>query len=426
MGDIMNIKLIALMTAMTMSAAVAQDYEDDYEEESAPAAQSAPAQESAPAAQPAAPAADAPAVQANGSFNVLHGNAYNLVGSEAGASTVAGNMHSPYKMYGSNLLYVEPSGENATLALTKGGMTYLFAFDNTASLGGITAGLPIYDADNLSDLAIVTAGIALKGMGLAIDFGLDKTWESTDVAGTETDVSTTEAGDIINLKFGMNLGAFDLTANAYWLTFNQEIDTETNNNETDNDYWDLGANIALSNGPSAKNFFWTIGVNILRQASETITEMGNTKTEVTHDDSFFAVQPIVNFALPVMGSDIAQVFVGTNTRIPLIFWDETASDRFSMGVFTTPNILAEVTLSESWIVYGGASYDWKLFNYYSSENKGSKTEKSEISMKTEAPMANAGVRFQYKNLVLEASIADALGDAAWSGLVGNFGALLTF
>ena len=46
MGDIMNIKLIALMTAMTMSAAVAQDYEDDYEEESAPAAQSAPAQES--------------------------------------------------------------------------------------------------------------------------------------------------------------------------------------------------------------------------------------------------------------------------------------------------------------------------------------------------------------------------------------------
>ncbi|MCQ2097435.1 MAG: hypothetical protein MJY87_05765 [Fibrobacter sp.] len=432
----MNFKLIALMTAMSMSAAIAQDYEDEEEEEeSAPAAtsqssgsESESAQESSSAAAASIPdAQDAPAVtQTNGVFNVLHGNAYNLVGSEAGASTIGGNMHSPYKMYGSNLLYVEPSGENATLALTKGGLTYMFAFDNTASLGGITAGLPIYDAADLSNIGIITAGVAFKGMGLAIDFGLDKVWNSEEVGDNETDESITAAGDIINLKFGMLLGAFDLTANAYWLTFQDEEDEDGGATETDNDYWDLGLNVAISNAPSAKNFFWSAGINILRQSSETTTKMGGTKTEVTHEDAFFALQPYMNFALPVLASDIAQVFVGTNTRIPLVFFDETDSDRSGFGVFTTPNILAEVTLSENWIVYGGANYDWLLFGYEGEEIEKSKTDRSSISMRTNAPMANAGVRFQYKNLILEASIADQLNSAAWAGLVGNFGALLTF
>lgn len=423
MGDIMNFKLIALTTAMTMSAAVAQDYEDDeYEEDSAPAAQSAPAQESAPAAQ--ATAQDAPVAAPNGVFNVLHGNAYNMVGNEAGAATIGGNMLSPYKMYGSNLLYVEPSGENATLALTKGGITYLAAFDNTASLGNITKGLP--QTGDLENLGIITVGMAFGGMGFALDFGLDKTWESVEVGDNEESTSTTAAGDVINLKFGMSLGAFDLTANAYWLTFNEEVDTETDAAETDNDYWDLGLNVNISNGPSAKTFFWSVGLNVLRQASETITEAGNTKTEVTHDDAFFEIQPYANIAFPVLSSDMAQVFIGTNTRIPFIFFDETGSDRSYFGLYTTPNVLAEITLNENWILYGGANYDWKVLGHYGEEVKASKTDASQWSMKTNAPMANAGLRFQYKNLILEASIADQLSSAAWAGLVGNFGMLLTF
>ena len=426
----MNIKLIALMTAMSMSAVVAQDYDDEEEydeslptvQESAPAARessSQPATSSTPAA------TDAPMAQAQG-FNVLHGNAYNLVGSEAGASTVGSNMHSPYKMFGSNLLYVEPSGERATLALTKGGLTYMLGMDNTASLENITAGLPVYDEADLSDLGIITAGVAFGGMGIAVDFGFDKTWASAEVDGDEADESTTAAGDIINVKFGMNLGAFDLTANAYWLTFRDEEDSEDDVSEEDNDYWDLGLNVAISNAPSAKNFFWSAGINVLRQASETITKTGVTKTEVTHNDAFFALQPYMNFAMPVMSSDVAQVFVGTNTRIPLVFFDETDSERSAFGLITTPNILAEVSLGESWIVFGGASYDWQVISYASEEIKAAKTEGSAIAMTTEAPMANAGIRFQHKNLILEASVADNLGSSAWSGLVGNFGALLTF
>lgn len=425
MGDIMNFKLIALTTAMTMSAAIAQDYEDDeYEEDSAPAAQSAPAQSSAPAAQTAQ---DAPAAQTNGVFSVLHGDAYNMVGNEAGAATIGGNMLSPYKMYGSNLLYVEPSGETATLALTKGGITYFAAFDGIAAgIDGITKGLPQYDAANLRNLGLITVGMAFGGMGFAVDFALDKTWEDVEIGNDEESSSTTGAGDVINLKFGMSLGAFDLTANAYWLTFGDEVDTETDAREEDNDLWDLGLNVAISNGPSAKSFFWSVGLNVLRQSHERIVEVGNTKTETTEDDTFFEIQPYANFAFPVLSSDMAQVFIGTNTRLPIIFFDETASDRSFFGLFTTPNVLAEITLGENWILYGGANYDWRILGYYSEEVKASKTDASEISMRTNAPMANAGLRFQYKNLVLEASIADQLGTAAWAGLIGNFGMLLTF
>lgn len=409
----MNFKLIALMTAMSMSAAIAQDYEEDEEEEEAPAAQAEapaaaePKDDPAPKAEEPA-AQDAPVAESNGVFDVLHGNAYNMVASEAGASTIAGDMNAVFKMYGRNLLYVEPSGENASLALTKGGLTYLLAFDNQFDMG------------------LVTAGVAFKGMGFAIDFALGKTWESDEVADNETDISTTELGDIINLKFGMNLGAFDLTANAYWLTFAEEVDTETNANEEDNDYWDLGLNVAISNAPSAKGFFWSAGINILRQASETITKAGATTTETTHDDAFFLIRPFFNFAMPVLGTEKAQVYLGTNTRIPLYFYDETASDRSEFAIYTSPNILAEVSLNENIIVYGGATYDWKVFGYEGEEIKAVKTDKSTMSMRTYSTSANAGIRFKYENLVLEASIADALGDASWSGLIGNFGAFLMF
>lgn len=421
------IKTISLASALAFSAAAAQD--DDEEESSveetteetvaeAPEAPAAPAvsdgfDDEKKSEETVSEAPAAPMVAASG-LNVLHGNAYNTVGSEAGASTIGGNMASPYKMYGSNLLYVEPSGENGTLAVTKGGMTYLLGFNNQYDMG------------------MVTAGVALKGVGLALDLALDKTWESTEVGDNEEDVSTTAAGDIINLKFGMLLGAMDLTANVYWLTFDEEVDTETDNAEEDNDFWDIGVNVAISNGPSAKNMFWSVGLNFLRQSSTTETTVGNTSTEVTHNNAYTMIRPFFNFAVPVLSSANAQVFLGTNTRLPIYLYDEikdgdTKDNVTSFSLFTTPNILGEITLSENWILFGGATYDWKLFGYRGEEIKGAATtDKSQITMRTYRTAANAGARFQYKNLILEASIADNLGSAAWSGMIANLGAFITF
>ncbi len=435
----MNFKLVSVAAALAVSAAIAQDYEDEEESTEAPAAEETVQEEEAPApakkaaveeeSSVAEEVAEAPATPATG-LSVLHGNAYNLVGNEAGASTIGGNMASPYKMYGSNLLYVEPSGENGTLALTKGGMTYLLGFDNSA-------------IDNT--IGIATFGIAMKGMGFALDIGIDKTWTSEEESTTNTkettDVSTTAAGDIINLKFGMLLGAFDLTANVYWLTFRDEEDTEEemkNGNmstkaEEDNDYWDIGGNITISNGPSAKSLFWSAGLDVLRQSSTTEVKTGNTTTETTHNDAYFMLQPHFNFAMPVFSNEGAQVFFGLNTRLPIYIYDEiengnSKSNVFSMALYTTPNVLGEMSLTENWIIFAGAAYEWKVFGLRSEEIEQGvgKEETSIMTMKTYSTTANAGARFQYKNLILEASIADALGSSSWSGLIGRLGAFLTF
>ena len=239
------------------------------------------------------------------------------------------------------------------------------------------------------------------------------------------------------MKFGILLGAFDLTANVYWLTFKQEVDTETDNNgaktEDDYDYWDIGATVNLSNGPSAKNLAWTISADVLRQKSDRRHKEGNTTTETTYDDALLFIQPHFDFAIPAFTAQNAQVFLGLNTRVPVIIYDEleegrSTNDRYDFGLYTAPNILAEMSLNEHFIVYGGASFEWKVIDLElrSIESGADTDDTSVLSTRTGGTSANAGIRFKYDRLILEASIADQLGTSAWSGLIGNFGAFLTF
>lgn len=434
----MNIKLISVISALAVSAAVAQDYDDEYEEDSAPAAEST--QEEAPAA-PApepepAPVAESsnssealtasdnvPTPVASGKFNVLHGNAYNTVSNQFGASTIDGDMNVVYKMNGRKLFYVEPSGEEGVLSLASGGMTYLLAFDNRAGLG------------------MVTAGIATPAFGVAFDLALDKTWTSNeqkagDVKNTE-DHTITAAGDYINVKFGAPLGTFDIAANIFWLTFNQEDDSEIDRNgaktEDDPDFWDLGASVTISNGPSASNFAWAAGLDFLRQKSDRRVKAGNTTTETTNDDAFILIQPRFNFAFPVFTAENAQVFLGLNNRLPIYIFDEIengnqTTNTYDFGLFSTPNILAEMSLNENWILFGSAAFVWKVIDYKteSIEQGAANDDTSVISMRTNATNASAGLRFSYDHLVIEASVADNLGDDAWSGLVANLGIFLVF
>ena len=171
----MNIKLISVVSALAVSAAVAQDYDDEYEEstsstesaqEEAPAA---PAPEPAPAAEESstsssfeAPAAseNVPTPAAAGTFNVLHGNAYNMVGNQFGASTIDGDMEAVYKMNGRKLFYVEPSGEEGVLALGSSGMTYLLAFDNNTTHKTNVTPAGVNHRGDYVNMGLLTAGIA--------------------------------------------------------------------------------------------------------------------------------------------------------------------------------------------------------------------------------------------------------------------------
>jgi hypothetical protein len=434
----MNIKLISVVSALAVSAAVAQDYDDEYEEstsstesvqeEEAPAA---PAPEPASAAESSsttsfeAPAASesVPTPAATGKFNVLHGNAYNTVNNQFGASTIDGDMNAVYKMNGRKLFYVEPTGEEGVLALGSSSMTYLLAFDNRAGLG------------------MFTAGIATPAFGVAVDLAIDKTWTSNEQKAANVkntrDESTTAAGDYINVKFGAPLGTFDIVANVYWLTFDEETDVETDNNgnktEDDPDFWDLGASVTLSNGPSATNFAWAAGLDFLRQKSDRRVKAGNTTTETTNNNAYILIQPRFDFSFPVFTAENAQVFLGLNNRLPVYIFDEIengnqTTNTYDFGLFSTPNILAEMALNENWILFGSAAFVWKVIDYKteSIEEGAANNDTSIISMRTNTTNASAGLRFSYDHLVIEASVADNLNNDTWSGLVGNLGIFLVF
>lgn len=403
----MNFKMITLISALAFTAAVAQDDEDDYEDEEEDTTEEvAPAKKSSPEAK-APEMKEAPKAEAKG-LDVLHGNAYNLVGNEGGAATIGSNMASLYKMAGSNLIYIEPSGEQGVLALTMGGITFFGGLSNSN----------VED----SEVGILTVGASLGVMGFGIDLGIDKVWHSEETNNNETSESVYGAGDILALKFGMNFGAFDLTANAFWINFADEEDSETAAQEVTNDRWDLGLTVTVSNSPIAKNIFWSAGLGIMKQVSTTETENAAANTEVTHDDDFFMIQPNFNVALPIFSTENSQVLAGLNTRLPVRFYD--VDDRFQMELYTSPNVLAEIVLNENWILSAGATYDWCVFGHSGAEQ--GNTDISDNYMFTSHTSANAGVRFNYKNLIVEATVADQLGSAAWAGLVGQLGIFLTF
>ncbi|MCQ2103832.1 MAG: hypothetical protein MJY98_11490 [Fibrobacter sp.] len=444
----MNIKLIALASAMAVSAAVAQDYEDEYESTAAESTQeeAAPAEEE-PAPAPAAPVYEepakeeavaeapapvaAPVVAATG-LNVLHGVAYNTVGNEAAASTVRGNMASPYKMAGANLFYVEPSNEYGALAFGGPAMTYLVAFDNRANLG------------------MLTAGIATSGFGVTVDIAIDKMWASNeqkaDEGSIEDDYSVTGAGDYLAATFAAPLGALDLTANIYWETYNNEVQFENDDTEHDVDFWNLGARLNISNSPSGASTAWSAGLWFQRHTDYTEDvasdlDGAKTTTERTGREANILIQPYFNIGFPVLGNQDTRVLLGLNTRLPIVFFDELdnagAKEKDSYSIFalyTTPNIFAEMALTENWIIFGGAAFEWKVFSYASDEftedydvpEDKVVTNGSVMSMKTNNTTATAGARFQYKNLSVEASVADNLGSAAWSGLIGQFSGTLSF
>ena len=115
--------------------------------------------------------------------------------------------------------------------------------------------------------------------------------------------------------------------------------------------------------------------------------------------------------------------------------DDDIKDNYKiLGLYTSPNIFAEMNVSESWIIFGGATFNWEVFSYandeyvvnYDTPKAKVTTDITVMSMRTNATIATAGARFQHKNLSVEASVAENLNTDAWSGLIGNFSGTLSF
>jgi hypothetical protein len=437
----MNLKLWASASAVAVATVFAQDYTQDVfqdapaaepapvvEEASAPAP--APAAEPAPASAPAAPApvaavetpATAPAVSGNlmAKIDVLRGNAYNSVGNELAATTVSDQLAWPYLMAIGQFLYVEPTNNKGYVAFNKG-LTFYGGLDNSGTVG------------------LLTAGIATPSFGFGIDIGLSKSFLTESPSkGDETKTTTINPGDDVGLTFAMPIGAYALSIQADWLTMGNEISTEQGDAELENDLWQLSLAAAFSNSPSASTFGWTLGAQVLRNEETTETEAGGKTVKVTSPNSRIEIDPYFNFATQILGNDMARVLIGSNNMFAVQLFDkgDAAGDgnykkHTEFGLQLTPNVWADVALTDNWLVFGGISQNILLFGLEMTTDAAD-TEDTMIQLHSSETTAQLGFRFQWKMLAVEASVEDVIYRktfaAAFNGedIVANMGFFLNF
>lgn len=407
----MNMKSLMGASLFAATATFAQySFEPTNEAASTPVVPPVEAPKS-PASVAAAPVA-APA--SSEAFDRLRGNAYNAYGNEAAASTVGSYLGAPHHFADQQFLYVEPVNNNGTVSWGKG-TTYFASLDNSGTIGLFTAGLAIKDS-----------------WGLALSAGFDKTRETSSTAGATAKANTVGAGDRLGAVFSTPYQGYAVAVSADWLTFTDEVFTDAVAENTQK-RWELTLDANLGNGPSGKDLFWTAGLSFFRH-EESDKAGSSTRADL---DSRYAITPYFNAGLKVLGGEDARVFVGTNSELALTVFDDIKDQRTganSVGLYTYPNILGEVALTEKWMMFGGASHRLTVF-HYGAETLGTgdaKIDNSALEIKTSATQAQLGLRFNSTRFAAEAALSDALFSdgtgAIFNGnnLMATFGGFLYF
>lgn len=429
----MNLKLWASASAVAVATVFAQDYYGEM-----PAAETAHAtEETAPASvetvtapAPAAPVAEATsapapaetaAPQSSGDLmsklDVLRGNSYNFVGNELAATTIGDQLAYPYMMAIGQFLYVEPTSNLGYVAFNKG-LTFYGGLDNS-----------------LGTVGLLTVGVATPSFGLGVDIGLSKTFLTENPKNGDKDKTTVvNLGDDIGVTFAMPIGAYAFSVKVDWLTTADE--TTTDDLETDN--WQLALSGAFTNSPSASTFGWTAGAQILRNEETAETTIGGNSRKATTPNSRIEIDPYFNLAMQVLANDMARVMIGSNNMLAVQLFDkgdaadaDTFKEHMEFGLQVTPNIWADVAITENWLAFGGLSHNILLFGY-ENVKLGDDSETTIMQLHSSETKAQLGLRFQWKMLAMEASLEDVIYRktfaAAFNGenLLANLGFFLNF
>lgn len=329
-------------------------------------------------------------------LDILHSNTYNTVSNEAAGSTIGGNLAAPRKMHGIKALYVEPINERAAISFGKT-TTYFAAFDNSQELG------------------ILTAGMAFEKFGFSIDGSFGKQWADVELAdGTEANATNTNAGSAVGATASILLGSVDLVLRGHYVKPENESYSKFTDMETEQDIWETTGKLAASY--SGETVFWTAAVDFLRHSSEISAkattkevkdgEMSIVSTKISQTDtsSKIGITPKFNIGAAVLQAEDAKVYLGANTRFPISIYDEienVSDSHIKFEAFVTPNVFGEVMLSQYFMVFGGASFDWNVFSIEKKELGGTtETSRNTISNKT---TVNLGSRVQYSRLAVELS-----------------------
>ena len=371
-------------------------------ETAAPAAvESAPAAESAKTAAPAQPAPEAKVAEAvppqgpapeaapgeapvrmgppKTPFTVLHGNAYNRVANEAAGDNVDALLNKRLtKLAYQKFFYIEPTGEKGVV-----------------SLGGFFGAMDIS-----GELGRATAGYATPGFAIEARLGLGQIKTETKGA----DIKETVEGDDWGLTLSKTLGGYVVTLSGDWITFAKETNVDpVRGPKTEQRYRDLDASLIVTDGPSARKHFWSAGVAFNRHEDE--LESGGTLIGDSLTSNFTVV-PLFNYGTPVLRANYANVYMGLNASVPVTVYDkadmrDSTSGKYkeaslwTVGVNLAPNILGEVLLTESLMLFGEASYTWEAFRYVDNQTPYADVKvKRSVADKVEATM---GLRYQYKD-----------------------------
>ena len=326
---------------------------------------------------------------------ILHGNAYNLVGNEAAAATVAGEMGIPHHMVNRNFAYFEPIDEEGVVAFGKG-TTFFFAFDNS------------------NDLALVSAGLARESFGVLLQGAVGKQWRyvDDDNTGAEETIKETSAGTALGATVSAKLAGLDFAIRAAYLHPESDGSVHTGDVEKESENWNLGG--AFSVSKAGKRVSWTAAIGVQRyNAKFTTTEksiierdgkhfLATTTTHMTDSTARVEVVPEFNIGWAILRHEKGRVFIGLNTMAPLATYDrivDVCSRHNEYALVTTPNILGEVMLGKYVVAFGSASHQWDLFRYRDSYIRDVSTKM--VGVSSGFTTANIGFRLEYELAALE-------------------------
>ena len=404
----------------------------------APAEVAQPAQESAPAApaeiaKPAEPEqVAAPSAAPQGPqgapegvrmgppktpFTVIHGSAYNTVMNEAAGDNVDILLDRRLtKLYGQKFFYIEPAGERGVV-----------------SLGNFFGAMDIS-----GDVGRALVGYTNGSFGAEIRAGLGKRKIEND--NVEQKVSFN--GNDFGLTLSKMLGGFVLTLGGDLTTIAEETDTDPKAPRaptTEERYRDITATLVLTDGPSARKHFWSAGVNFARHENE-MEVAGALKNE--NPDSYIRFVPFFNYGTPALQSEHARLMLGLNTAVPVIIQDEYMvrdttngivgkKNMTHVGLTLTPNMVGEVLLGESVMLFGEAAYQWEAVSYTKGENIDA-GDYEVLESVADKVQATVGFRYQYKDW---AACEFAFGDSFFTdtksifngeGVFVSFGGFIYF
>lgn len=357
----------------------------------------APADTIKPVAEaPAAPQAEP--VNVSKYLNVVHGNAYNIVGNEAAASTIGGDLAMPHKMSGHKLGYFEPINGYGVASFGNDKRTYFLAFDNS------------------EDLGLVTAGASFGFIGASLRFAVNKSWDyvNYDAIQSEDKLEVTYSGTLFGGTVSSKLHGFDMALDLEFSNPSNQAYASSSASEIDIRNWNLSGKYTIANDNNS-HFAWAASLSFARHQQKTYNTQvsyfagpdgkyykSTYKSIETDTSSCVSVIPEFNFGSTVLESEKSRLYVGLNTAIPMVAYDRitgVVSRHNEYGVEFVPNILGEVVLGKYVMAFGSASYQWNAveLNDTYKGTIGTKSYKSTSGTTT----ANLGMRLHTDYAALE-------------------------